>query len=200
MQPKYPAWLPSPVVDFASSIYPELDISMRLRLQRLTTDSKMEFVWRSLDRETRVPQLNARVHPSRIPEFADAFLGRYIHLAMWADSDADYWKNAPRAQAQNITMRQIHDTARSLINLLSDPLVYRDFTPWDRLDAAVVSARNGQEAIQTLLNKLAENTKGRYWSQAASQPDGETREAEIDAASVFHPLPARALLEVAPFV
>lgn len=188
-----PEWLPSPIVNFASSMALELDGGMLLRLQRLTTDSRMKFVWCWLDRETRT-SFNVRIHPDRIAEFADAFLCGYLYTAMWADLDAAYLRSAPRAQEQAATMLRIRDAAQALVEALGDPLEFRKFTPWDRLDAVAVSARDGSVVDQELLDKFAKNTQGRYWSHGASQSPHRSKKVVPTNTSAFPPLQARALL------
>jgi hypothetical protein len=168
-----PKWLPKAVADFAGVISADrfpmlhLDRPLRLRLRRLTTDSRMEFVWRQLARGiTKISQTPGpfQVHRDHIATFADAFLRGYLITAMNADSRAAYWERAPSAQQQQTMIREIQDHAHALLRLLGDPCDYRNWTSWDALTVVIYSAGTSDPSVLALLKHLAKQTYGRYWS------------------------------------
>ncbi len=169
---KLPEWLPKVVAEFTAAIaagrYLPLRLTrpLRLRLRRLTTDSRMQFVWRQLAREVaHVSQGEGlpRIHKDHISAFADAALRGYLIAATTGDSRATYWRRAPTAKQQRELMQKIRGHARELRNLLGDPLDFHNWAAWDKLSEAIRLYRDENTPLQKLLIHLARETHGRHW-------------------------------------
>ncbi len=199
-QMRLPEWLPSPVADYARGLVAgkellEATSALRGRLKRLATDSRMKFVWVQLLRELNEHSSQFSASPDKFVAATDAWLRGYLLAAITADHNATFWHSAPSAREQEDTMRRLREVARELTKLLSEPLNRYEWTPWDRLTAAVVSARNAPVPIQDLLNRLATKTYGRYWPDATGNAAPSDSQAKSELAL---PLDARALLGDVP--
>jgi hypothetical protein len=131
---------------------------LRARFRRLTTDARMKFVWRQLERELR--EIGGR---EAHPDYVAAHLRGYLYGAITADHNIAYWETAPSTQIQRAKMSRISLLAGKLMKLLGEP-EYKKFTLWNALDAAVPQVKDAPISDQELLNRLAGATRGRHWS------------------------------------
>ena len=127
-QLRLPEWLPQLVADYARALMAwrelgELGPKQRQRLKRLTTDSKMEFVWLQLEREMKNHAAHSNFHPDKLDYAAEAWLRGYLFVAVTADHNATFWQSAQSAREQKATMLRLREIACELIKLLDDPLV-----------------------------------------------------------------------------
>lgn len=209
---KLPNWLPQPVVGFASTylaeLHPQLGIELnraqrlslqqlRRRLKRLTTDARMEFVWQYIAREkTKISEAQGpfQVHHGLIPNSTDAFLRGFLNSAITADSRVEYWKHAPSAKQQRITMRRIRHHACKLLKFLGPRGDYYNWTPWDPLTGVLYSPRALNKPFPTLLRNLADQTKERHWSNGEPTRSKTRRDTVKSKHVPAYPNSARALL------
>ena len=234
-----PKWLPQPIVDYTRAIILGQDLDPALehdvvlqtiqeaiqerpellaRLYQLTTDSRMKFVWRWLEKESRkvaaIPPVKANktatlgeallqvqkvatTSQDQVETFtpiAGDWLRGYLYRAIVADRDAAYWNSAPRAQKQHDMMLRISKLGQDLLELLNDPCNPYGFTPWDRLDAVVSSARNTPALDRKLLDELARKTIGHYWQRGESGGAELLQKAQGSEPFPVSGLPTRALL------